>query len=227
MLFELSTLIHEGIPIYPGTPEESFIPDNRIKNGDPNNTTSIVHFLHTGTHVDAPSHFDKTGLTISDIPIDKFIYNNPMVVNIPKKKGELISKEDLEIYENISSADLLLIHTGYSRFMNSPSKFLDDFPALSFEAAKYLRDVPSLIAIGIDTISIEGINGLDEGFPVHHELLDLKTGRRDPLLVYENVFLSELMSNEIPFRVYAFPLRLKNMDASPVAIVAETIESNN
>ena len=183
-----------------------------------------MHFLHTGTHVDAPSHFDKTGLTISDIPIDRFIYNTPLVVNIPKKKGELILKEDLDIYKNIDSADLLLIHTGYSRFMNSPFDFLDDFPALSLEAARYLRSVPSLKAIGIDTISIEGIKGLDEGFPVHHELLDSKIGMRDPLLVYENVFLSELMSNELPFRVYAFPLRLENMDASPVAMVAEIKE---
>lgn len=224
MLFELSTLIYEGIPRYPGTPEESFIPDNRIENGDPNNTTSIVHFLHTGTHVDAPSHFDKTGLTISDIPIDKFIYNRPLVVNIPKKKGELISKEELEIHKNIISADLLLIHTGYSKFMNSSFDFIDDFPALSIDAAKYLREIPSLKAIGIDTISIEGIKGIDEGFPVHHELLDAKTGMSDPILVYENVFLSELVSNELPLRVYAFPLRLENMDASPVAMVAETKE---
>jgi len=57
MYVELSYEFDKNMPIYPGSPEEEVIPITRMNQNGPSNTTTIKHFLHNGTHIDAPFHF--------------------------------------------------------------------------------------------------------------------------------------------------------------------------
>ena len=68
MYIELSYEFDKNMPIYPGSPKEEIIPITRMNQGDPSNTTTITHFLHNGTHVDASFHFYNNGSTIDQIP---------------------------------------------------------------------------------------------------------------------------------------------------------------
>ncbi len=221
MLIDLSWKIYPGMTVYPGTPEEAFIPESRIKNGALNNTTKVVHFLHVGTHVDAPYHFDEKGETIDEVPLERFLYRNTVLLEIPKSQGELIEKEDLLPYKDIKDIDLLLLYTGYCVYKDNAAVYCGDFPALSQEAAIYLRDsYKNLKAIGIDTMSIDPIDGESIGFPAHHALLDSRGRTNTSLLVFENVDLTKIRGKNIEM-VYAFPLRFVGLDASPVAMVAQ------
>lgn len=223
MYIELSYEFDENIPIYPGSPKEEIIPITRIKKQDPSNTTAIKHFLHNGTHVDAPFHFCNNGSTIDQISIENFVYQNPLLIYKELKKSELLEVEDLKKYgEELYLADILLFYTGYCKIRNNPALYTDDFPAISEETARFIRTkLLSVKAIAIDVLSIESaILGPKTNFKVHKTLLGGDLYKTRPLLIFEDVNIGKVLNKKIK-KIYAFPLRLKGLDASPVNIIAE------
>ena len=108
MLIELSYIISLDMPKWPTNPAERIEYNTVIQNGDPSNASSVFHHLHTGTHVDAPFHFDANGKTIDQIPIEDFHYTKPLVLEIAKGKGERIRYEDLKSHESeIKECDIM------------------------------------------------------------------------------------------------------------------------
>ena len=211
------------MPIYPGSPEEEIIPITRMNQNDPSNTTTITHFLHNGTHVDAPFHFYNKGITMDQVPIEDFVYQNPLIICKELKKSELLKIEDLKKYgEELYLADILFFYTGYCKIRNNPALYTDDFPAISEETARFIRtELLNVKAIAIDVLSIESaILGPKTNFKVHKTLLDGDLYNTRPLLIFEDVNIEKVLNKKIK-RIYAFPLRLKGLDASPVNIVAE------
>ena len=118
--------------------------------------------------------------------------------------------------------DILFFDTHYSSKRGDAAVYCDDFPALSEEAALYIRnELLNVKAVAIDTLSIESaVTGPAEDFPVHRGLLDGGVSSERPILVYEDVNIPLLRGKNIS-KVYAFPIRLKGLDGSPVNIVAE------
>jgi arylformamidase len=223
MFIELSYEIHENIPVYPGSPQEEFIAINRMIKGDEVNTSQISHYLHAGTHVDAPFHFFNKGQSINEIPIGDFVYEKPLVIHRSLKKSDLLSTDDLKKHgDDIYSADLLLLYTGYCHNRGDSVVYADDFPAVSATAARFIRtELINVKAVAIDTLSIESATrGPAEDFKVHKTLLDGDLFKTRPLLIYEDVNIGIVADKKIR-RIYAFPLRLKGLEASPVNIVAE------
>ena len=186
-----------------------------------------IHHLHTGTHVDAPFHFDANGKTIDQIPIEDFHYTKPLVLEIAKGKGERIRYEDLKSHESeIKECDILFLYTGHSRLRDiSPEDFVDNFPCMEVMAAKYLRkEFPRLKAIAMDSISYDSaITGEDEGFPCHHALLETNSEQKErTLLLFEDVNIQKLLGVERIKEICAFPIRFSQLEAAPVAMVAIT-----
>jgi arylformamidase len=227
MFIELSYKLEEEMPIYPGLPKDFFQPHTRLAKGDPSNTTQITHFLHSGTHVDAPFHFDVAGKTIDEIPIEDFVYERPFILQKKLQKSGLIELEDLTACgDELRTADILFICTGYGAFRHDCEAYADDFPAVSEEAAKYIRtELLNLKAVAIDTLSIESATMAPEtNFKVHRTFLNCSLYDTRPLIIYEDVNIEKILNENNIRRVYAFPLRLKELDASPVTIVVETNE---
>jgi kynurenine formamidase len=223
MFVEMAYPLSPDIPVFPGLPHDEFIAFSRMKAGGDSNFTIIKHPLHDGTHVDAPYHFYDAGRTIDQIPIANFVYTEPLVIRMGLKKGGLIQPEDLAAAgPEIHNADILLFSTGYHALRGNASTYVDDFPALSVEAARMIRtELLNLKAIAIDTLSIEScVRGPTSGFEVHKALLDGDLHAARPLLIFEDVNMGPILGKTIS-RIYAFPLRLVGLDASPVNIVAE------
>ena len=224
MFLELSYELHEEMPTYPGLPRDKFEPHTRMAEGDESNTTLITHFLHNGTHVDAPFHFYNEGATIDKIPIEDFVYERPLVIQKSLNKSELIQLEHLSACgDELHEADILLFYTGYGDLRDNGEMYVDDFPSVSEEAARFIRTaLLNVKAVAIDTLSIESATlGPEEDFKIHKTFLDGRLFNTRPLLVYEDVNVGRIADQNIK-RIYAFPLRLKGLDASPVTIVAET-----
>ncbi|MBW2059610.1 MAG: cyclase family protein [Deltaproteobacteria bacterium] len=223
MFIELSYEIGPDIPVYPGSPRDEFIPVSRMKEGDVCNATVLKHYLHNGTHVDAPFHFGRDSRTIDQISIDDFVYYQPLVIGKRLHRSELVEPADLLSYgDSLYSADILLIFTGFSQFRNDTAVFADDFPAISRESAELIRkSLLNVKAVAIDTLSIESPTlGPESDFEVHRTLLDERLYDTRPLLVYEDVNIARVVDKKIRM-ICAFPLRLKGLDASPVSMVAE------
>lgn len=222
MLLELSYPISENIPVYPGSPAEKIKPINRMSNGDVCNTTVLVHYIHAGTHVDAPFHFSKNGKYITELPIEDFRYTKSVVIECKLSKSGLITREKIEKNPKAKDAEILFFDTGYCEKRADAAVYADDFPALSEEAALYIRnELLNVKAVAIDTLSIESaILGPANNFPVHKALLDSEVSSERTVLIYEDVNTALLRGRKVS-NIFAFPLRLEGVDGSPVNIVAE------
>jgi kynurenine formamidase len=225
MFVELSHPISPDMPVFPGLPTDEFHPYTRMSRGQESNTTMVHHFLHNGTHVDAPFHFYDQGIPIDQVPLEKFIYTKPVLLQKNLGKGEMWQVQDLKaVGAALYDADLLCLSTGYHARRKDAAVYSDDFPAISLETACFLRvELPLLKAVAIDTLSIEScVVGPQTDFQVHKTLLAGDLYPERPLLIYEDVNFAPILDRP-PVRVFAFPLRFVGLDGSPVNMVAEVV----
>lgn len=231
MYIELSYPLDESAPTFPGTPGDRITPVTSMSEGDPFNTTKVEHYIHTGSHVDVPKHFEGNGKSIEALPIEDFIYTAPLLVDCHKGKGRLITLEDIRSgagkrvsggSPGLDGCDILLLRTGYWKHRSTPAVYCDDFPGLSPEAAEFLRSkLPKLKAVAVDVLSVENPTaGKEMDFKVHRTLLDSSLYPSPPLLVYEDVDLGALGESP-PAKIIALPIRFRGADGAPVNMIGE------
>jgi arylformamidase len=194
---------------------------SRMAEGGRNNSSYIEMFAHTGTHLDMPWHFNPNGKQILDFPVDSFIFSPVAWLEIPKQPWESILKADLVPHEEqIARVEALLIYTGFSAIRSTnPDVFIRGIPGFDLEAAQYLSGFDSLRCIGLDMISVENLErNRPLNYPVHHALLD----RKAPIFLLEDANLSVVAGQTIS-RLFALPLRIAGLEASPVTAVAEVL----
>lgn len=216
-LLLLSHKISVATPSYAGGPRLRISPLKQISKGDSSNSYILELPNHLGTHVDAPRHFDPEGRSIADYDITSLIFTKPVLLDIPKDESQLIYSDDIRRYRMIiKDADMLLIRTGFQRFRSSdPEKYSMHGPALSSDAARFIADeLPSVRALGIDTISISSPDHREDGRLAHRILLK---GR--DFLIVEDMDLSAL--NESPRKIIIVPLFIEGIDSSPCVVIAE------
>ncbi len=222
LYLELSYIIKKSAPIYPNNPVERMEPISRQDNGDVCNVSMIHHFTHNGTHLDTPFHHDPKGEKIETIPLEKFIYEHPVFLNIPKNYCEEITDNDLKGYD-LQQADALLIRTGFDELrVQDPVGYSVMFPGVNLAAAKYIREeLPALKTVIIDFMSIEKyLDGNRQGYPVHHQLLCMSTSGKRPVLIIEDANLRPLVGKKLR-KVFALPMRFEGADGVPVGLIAE------
>jgi len=180
-----------------------------------------VHILevasHTGTHVDAPQHVVKDGLSIHDFEPQEFIFTSPVIVDLSLKDAEIVMTPHLKPFETeMKSADIVLFRFGYGKVRESdPKRFSLKSPGFGVESARYLRDTfPHLRAMGLDVPSLACINDLDNTMISHNILLEGK-GRR--FLVIEEMRIPADLKMLKEVRVN--PWLVKNMDSAPCTVV--------
>ncbi|HKU50009.1 MAG TPA: cyclase family protein [Nitrososphaera sp.] len=206
---DISHLISQDMPVYPGEPEPEFHPILSIGK-DKVNVTRLEMGSHTGTHVDAPKHFISAASAINDIPLQKFIGECSVVDMSAKAIGHGITDSDLERYAAMmrqAATDILLIYTGTSDQWGKNEDIRTNFSYLEPSAAQWLVD-HDIKCVGIDSFSMEKY-GFQRGLT--HEIL-LSNG----VAIIEGISskLKEFVGKKM-FLV-CLPLPLKCMDGSPV-----------
>jgi kynurenine formamidase len=213
----------EDAPVWPGNPPaaqtEVF---SAIARGDLANMTVIRLFSHSGTHLDAPKHFNDDGPAAVDVPIDRFIFFKPLVLGLPKPDGGMIHRQELEPYaEQLREADLLFLHTGWSSVRRTdPVRYVNENPMLHPDGARYLMDgYPNIRGLAIDAPSIGAPNHIPETVETHQVLTGV--GRSDGryTIILEDLRIDPDLGEAA--RIYAWPLFIRGSDGSPCTIVAE------
>ena len=127
----LSHPLDTNDPGFPGEPTLTIQPSTRIAAGDAYNS-SIVHlFNHFGTHFDAPAHFNPHGRSIAELDINHFIYERPLLVDLPKGKASLVEPADLEpLLPRVKNADCLILRTGLEHYASANHKNMPRAAAL-------------------------------------------------------------------------------------------------
>jgi arylformamidase len=221
----LSYEIREHGPGWPGDPRYTWEQVMSIGNGDFANL-GILHLCdHFGSHLDAPNHFNDAGRKIAHVPLERFIYERPRLVDVPKTERALISRAELEAHDDtVRDADLLLIRTGWGSVRaRDPDRYPSEGPGVSPEACEYLIEQPQLKAIALDTSSLASYHHRDpEGVLAHRILCGV--GRDDRyVIIIEDIDLS--IYPAAAERVYAIPLFPEGSDSSPCTVFAEVADA--
>ncbi len=210
-LLDLTLIISENIPTFPGSPQPSFVQDKNIKN-DGYNSELLFLSSHTGTHLDAPYHFQEKGEKIHEISLKRLV-SSAILVKSRKKGDQPITKTDIQKFEKkhgkIPSGSTVIFWTGWQKMIKNTSYFIRN-PGLSTAAAKYLVS-KKINLVGTDSPSID--LGKDKRFPVHHIF------SKNNVLIVENLTNLEKIGSS-KFHFVVLPLKLKGATGSPVRAIA-------
>ncbi len=197
----------------------SYEPIQSIARGDLANLFRLTMFNHCGTHIDSPNHYDLTGKKLVDFPLEHFVFEQILLLDIPKLDQGLITEEDCHRALNgRTECDLLLLRSGFERYRQTdPARYIRGCPGVSAGAARYLkRTLPGLRAIGLDFMSLEWTADRSHGFEAHQVLLKDKS---QPMLIIEDMSLN--FDPRKVRRIFAIPIFFREIDSFPATIFAE------
>ena len=177
---------------------------------------------HIGTHVDAPSHFIKDGLTISDFPASFWVFGSISVLEIDVSIGELITPEMIDFSRIPNGVEIILLKTNFEK-VRLEKQYWESNPGIHPSLGTFLRSrFESLRCIGFDFISVTSFSHRVIGKEAH---LSLLAGKK-PLIPIEDMKLSQISASHKISEVTVLPIRVKSENGAPVSIIAkiETID---
>lgn len=183
-------------------------PDDNVKF----RTQAITINAGVGTHMDAPAHCTPGGKCIADLSLNDLV-TACVVIDISHLAHERysLSQEDIKTFEaqygNIPQNSFVIVHTGWERFWDKPTKYRNEhvFPSVSKNAAELLLE-RNIAGLGIDTMSPDRP---EEEFIVHQILLG--SGK----YIVENI----ANAKHLPATgSYSFALPMKGIDLTEAPI---------
>jgi kynurenine formamidase len=211
-IIDLSIPITSATPIYPGDPKPHIHPAAELDK-DGYQVTQLNIGSHTGTHVDAPFHFQKEGERIDQSNLTKFMAPGLVIDVTGKEPGEEITMSDVQDQiEQVIPGTIVLFHTGWSKYAESELYFRH--PYLSVDIINDLLE-KGVTTFFIDALNVDPPDG--SAFPVHEAITSVNG------IIGENFCNFEKIDFENPL-IIALPLKLEGLDGSPVRAVAVEVE---
>jgi arylformamidase len=167
--------------------------------------TSFQLSSHTGTHVDAPSHFLKDGKTIDELPLERFV-GQCKVLDMTVVVERITRDALIEHDSSIEEGDIVLLRTTNSD-ISPVDKFSPHFVYLEVTGAQYLID-KKIKAVGIDYL---GIEHSQQGHPTHENLMHADIG------IIEGLRLGHVKAGD--YFMICLPLYTIGLEAAPARAV--------
>lgn len=165
---------------------------------------SVISFnTHTGTHVDAPSHFLKDGNTIDAIDLKQLI-GECTVIDCTTVEGK-ITESDLHGFD-IKQNDIVLLKTKNSQ-LPTDAPFDFNFVYVDESAAQFLVG-KKIKAVGIDYLGIEREQ-------LQHETHKLFMKHDIPII--EGLRFEGVIPKRYQF--YCLPLKIIGLEAAPARAI--------
>jgi kynurenine formamidase len=205
-LIDLSHPLRAGMPVFPQDPEVVVEPAGALA---PWRVTRLGLGTHSGTHIDAASHFVPGGTTIDRYPLERFVLP-AYVVPVEAAAGEPVGWPPLAaVLPGDLAGVAVLLHTGWDRHWGDAEAVRH--PYLGADAAS------ALVAAGVTLVGIDALNvDATEGGTTHAHAALLGA---DVLIVENLTGLGALMPGR-PYTCAFVPLRLEGADGSPVRAYA-------
>ena len=210
---DLSVPVTSETQVYPGDPVVELAPHSTIA-VDGFNLLSLRMGSQSGTHVDAPYHFDEATPRIDELPLERFVGEGVIVDARGLGPRGRVTVAHLEpVLERLAPGVIVLLRTGWSEHYGTPHYF--EHPFLDRAACALLLE-RGIRTIGIDAINLDETPDDEhpgEGFPCHHLIAEVGG------VIIENLTnLGEVRSAH-PL-VSVLPLKLVGADGAPVRAVA-------
>lgn len=201
-IYDISPLVSPSSMVFPGDRKFSHKVHLDYSKGDKLKLSSFETTCHIGAHADAPIHYHKEGK-----PIDKQdlnLYLGPChVIDVSQVGTQRIPLEAIG-QEKIDTPRILF----KTNSINDFNCWQDDFSSLSTLLIEYLAQ-QNVKLVGIDTPSIDPSKD--------DKLLAHNCAYTNNICILENLDLSKIKPGL--YNLVALPLKLKNLEASPVRAI--------
>ena len=207
-LYDISRTISPELAVWPGDTPFSLRHVLRLDSGDSVNLTTLTLSAHTGSHADAPYHYNNVGEYIEAVSLEKYI-GPAHVVTITRQHGGIVPADFAG--RDLTGIQRLLVHTWVSDLPDA--QWPDDFPYPTLEFVDWLAS-QGVTLLGVDMPSVDRFD--DTTLPCHHRLYH-----------HGIVNLETLLLRDVPDGVYeliAFPLKIAGACGSPVRAVLRSLE---
>lgn len=169
------------------------------------NIGQITASVHTGTHADAPFHFNNSADTIDQLDVNNYI-GTAKVIDVTGL--EWIGREELENF-NLEGVKRLLLKT---KKVTNVQQFPNTIPLLRKNIGEFLQE-KGIFLLGLDIPSVDDIESKE--LPIHHTLY------QHGVYILENLYLQDVHAGE--YEMIALPLKILGADGSPVRAVLRAL----
>ncbi|PKR77234.1 arylformamidase [Halalkalibacillus sediminis] len=206
MIIDISRKLNSKTPTWPGDTSFSYqLTWSKEETGSVN-VGQITSSCHTATHVDSPFHFNSSGLTIDQLPLELFV-GNALVVDVSFK--DVVRVEDFEMVD-LSGVRRVILKTNA---WVDPEHFPESIPTLDPELGQLFRE-KGVELLGVDLPSVDPLDS--KTLDTHHSF------EENGVHILEGLQLAHVEPGE--YRLTALPLAIDGADGSPVRAILETLE---
>lgn len=204
--------LENGIPYWPTQPKFEAETIEHQSKGDESYWRRITFCEHSGTHIDAFSHFFLGAQNVDEIPLTKIMGRAVNIDATGTAPCGLVTVADIKAFEEkygpIQKDDIVFFRFGWDEKWNDTEAFLKDWPGTSKEAAEYLLN-KGVKAVGCDTLALDACGSKNES---HNVLLG------NGVNIIENV--NKL--GELPpfFAVIGLPCKFKGGSGATMRLIA-------
>ena len=208
MYIDLTHVIDENMPVYPGT--EKPVLDRTYNIRDYGFSETILKmFSHTGTHIDSPSHMIENAKMLETYEVGYFI-GSAYILDISKAIPSVSELENIK--SEFSDVNYIILKTNWSDKWGS-KEYYEDFPVLSLEITEYLLSF-GIRGFGIDAISVDPVGS--EAFENHMKIFE-----KECIIIENLTNLDQIKTKK--FEIMAMPLKLKKSDGISARVVAKEL----
>lgn len=206
-IWDISQVIRPGMPLWPGEPPLVLRRTATIDAQCPVNVGAIDMPLHSGTHGDAPFHYDAEGIASADCMLDPYI--GPCVVIDARHARARIEMTDIDWVE-ADGAERVLFRT-YDQFPHD--RWDSEFTAIAPEVIARLAGA-GVRLVGTDAPSLDPEQS--KTMDAHREI------RRGDMRILEGLVLDDVPAGR--YELIALPLKIAGADASPVRAILREVK---
>ena len=199
-IYDISRPISSSLAGWPGDTAYRYEMLCRLNAGASVNLGTIAMSPHTGTHIDAPYHFDDGGKTVGQLSLDTY-FGAAIVIDVTGKQE--ITRQELPAA--LLTAPRVLLRTGG---WPNDMRFPDRIPVLSADVPEWMQS-HGVTLLGVDLPSVDQLDSKE--LPIHHAL------GTHGIAILEGLNLEGVPTGG--YELIALPLRLEGSDGSPVRAI--------
>ncbi|MBD8514076.1 arylformamidase [Photobacterium sp. WH77] len=205
-IWDISQTLRQGLPVWPGDTAFSSYFHWEMSEQCPVNVGQFSLSCHSGTHADAPVHYDAQGKSMEAVSLEYYI--GPCVVIDATQAVGWVKPQD--IIDQLPDQVERVIFKTYLQFPHH--EWQSDFTAVASETIDLLAERGACL-IGIDSPSLDPQSS--KTMSAHQAI------KRHRMAILEGLVLDDVPAGA--YELIAPPLKLDSLDASPVRALLRSV----
>jgi arylformamidase len=201
-LYDISQRLRPGLPVWPGDTAFASTPHWSHGEGSPVAVAAMTLSTHSGTHADAPLHYDPSGVAMAEVALDAYL--GPARVIDARGWGAVIEPERVAPF--LVGAPPRLLFRTYAAFPHD--RWESGFTSIAAATIDLLA-AHGVRLVGVDSPSLDPQTS--KTMDAHHAV------RRAGLAILEGLVLDAVPPGD--YELIALPLPFAELDASPVRAI--------